>query len=1181
MGITDTLQAKEPKPSKKLTSLKVKARQKLPIEDHSGPLVLKRYFGNTFVQSLANGNALNAQHLPKGKFVPDKKQAQKIDHDDSSQSTSEDHEDGSAVTAQTSDPNTAEEARDGNANVQPIEAKAPKTDAQSEKSLKRTAYRLRKYRKHVKDISRTAQTLGRKNPLTRAEMKRLRRIYRKMPRWGKKNRDELARLIVQGQSLISDEDRRFVQLAADKVALSIRNETILASKEVLTVNRQFSQWVRLDDAALAPAQAIADLDILDLKDFRAAKKTGEGLISEAEYASFGTLLKTVREKSASDEMIKRTEAEAKAYEEREKKQKAARDRAFRNGPPEPVVPYATASIIGKSFGSKISAGQMEDLLKGNVKGFLRPINRVELRIKGKEEEALQRMATLFAMNNQVAIGVRKKKDVSQKDWAYIRFMMTEAKLQSQKNRAIRKDIRSSQAGALYDFATSRRHVELLKLLNKNKKLRADFHDLNHVARGDKEDMYNMRDFFMEKAIDAVTDKVLMVTLEIEFLLAGGWAIRAAKTAPWIIRGGIVASEGAGVVASANMLPEQIGSIAGNAYDAKTTLEYAGASRNFSNKVTAAAAIFSLASGVGTGLLSLRRIRQLERTGRLAVALDAPTIEAAEAYVKGVDRQARIQAGAALEKLGNTSRSVGGNIYRAMDKAATPPKQVAERSAPTGGKISEPKAGTRRPTSKDERSGGGSKIAKQKKKDIQDPGGKVKRSQPGDKDADPNVYEVREFLNNVDRFGNDEARYFVKFELDKDGMMGGDMILRRNDVPGEKGFHRSSQLTGRKEFNRALEYFKQTKGEGSVKGIKGDWGSGDNLDIFNTEFQANLAKGLDREEAMKAAALKTHTGRWAQDAGFGEVVIKPKSGGPNGPFDEVHATFPPSSRATNTSPSKALPPGGSKGAGQPGLPNLPKGGNGTNPPMGGNRRTSTRADTVPYPAEAARTRPVKPPGPQDFPPGHQPPRGRRASSRADTVPYPAEAARTRPVKPPGPQDFPPGHQPATRSPCQQSCRHRPVPRGGCSHATRQTARPAGFSDPGANPHAVAVPAVVPTPSHTLLRPLAHGPSNRPGPRIFHPDTNPHVDVAPALGPRPFHTPRRPFARGPSNRQARRIFRLATNRHAVAVPPAALNGMTRPTNHRANLCRASQPPIRRQHQSFDLPLGVPRKEAGSIG
>ena len=64
--------------------------------------------------------------------------------------------------------------------------------------------------------------------------------------------------------------------------------------------------------------------------------------------------------------------------------------------------------------------------------------------------------------------------------------------------------------------------------------------------------------------------------------------------------------------------------------------------------------------------------------------------------------------------------------------------------------------------------------------------------------------------------------------------------------------------------------------GSVKGMRSDWGAGDNLQIFNEQFK--ISKG------------KTKTGEWAEEAGFRRVNIESVQRGAGGEFTQVKVRF---------------------------------------------------------------------------------------------------------------------------------------------------------------------------------------------------------------------------------------------------------------------------------------------------
>ena len=137
----------------------------------------------------------------------------------------------------------------------------------------------------------------------------------------------------------------------------------------------------------------------------------------------------------------------------------------------------------------------------------------------------------------------------------------------------------------------------------------------------------------------------------------------------------------------------------------------------------------------------------------------------------------------------------------------------------------------------------------------------------------------------------------------------DFVLRRDDLPGSEGvFRRSGQLRGREEFRGALEYFRAIHGEAAIKGVKGDWGAGDNLVEFNRVFRDRLRGDRDGNDfqralqegsigadewnaALRSAALATPTGKWAAKE-FSNVEIQRQSGfDPNTvAFDHIVVVF---------------------------------------------------------------------------------------------------------------------------------------------------------------------------------------------------------------------------------------------------------------------------------------------------
>jgi hypothetical protein len=180
--------------------------------------------------------------------------------------------------------------------------------------------------------------------------------------------------------------------------------------------------------------------------------------------------------------------------------------------------------------------------------------------------------------------------------------------------------------------------------------------------------------------------------------------------------------------------------------------------------------------------------------------------------------------------------------------------------------------------------------------LEEPPGRIERS------GDPDHYAAREHFGDVIRHeGGVEiptARYFIEAEF-KDGIIEMDFVLRRDDVPGFAGIQRrSGQLRGQEEFQRVLEHFRGIHGDAAIKGIKGDWGGGDNLDRFNEVIGSFSELGVSTDtrhwnDALKSAALGTYTGDWARKAGFGEVEIAGYSANERGNrmiFDQVEVIF---------------------------------------------------------------------------------------------------------------------------------------------------------------------------------------------------------------------------------------------------------------------------------------------------
>jgi hypothetical protein len=150
------------------------------------------------------------------------------------------------------------------------------------------------------------------------------------------------------------------------------------------------------------------------------------------------------------------------------------------------------------------------------------------------------------------------------------------------------------------------------------------------------------------------------------------------------------------------------------------------------------------------------------------------------------------------------------------------------------------------------------------------------------DAGPNRYTQKEHFGDVGAAGEAQPRYYVDIQLDENGMMEGDFVLRG-------GGRRSGSLFGKKEFLDAKQHFEQANGPGSVKGFRGRWGDGDNLGTFNDRFKLWKSRGLSDEAAMAEAARKTKTGEWAGAAGFKNVKITKTEGSP-GAFTNVEVEF---------------------------------------------------------------------------------------------------------------------------------------------------------------------------------------------------------------------------------------------------------------------------------------------------
>ena len=151
-------------------------------------------------------------------------------------------------------------------------------------------------------------------------------------------------------------------------------------------------------------------------------------------------------------------------------------------------------------------------------------------------------------------------------------------------------------------------------------------------------------------------------------------------------------------------------------------------------------------------------------------------------------------------------------------------------------------------------------------------------------GNPRRYAVKEYFEaEAGAGGHPQARYYVDMKLGSDGIMQGDFVLRG-------GGYRSGSLFGKQQFMKAKAYFERKLGPGSVKGMRSDWGAGDNLQLFNEQFKISKGKRLGDEAAMREAAQKTKTGEWAEEAGFRRVNIESSQRGAGGEFTQVRVRF---------------------------------------------------------------------------------------------------------------------------------------------------------------------------------------------------------------------------------------------------------------------------------------------------
>lgn len=168
-------------------------------------------------------------------------------------------------------------------------------------------------------------------------------------------------------------------------------------------------------------------------------------------------------------------------------------------------------------------------------------------------------------------------------------------------------------------------------------------------------------------------------------------------------------------------------------------------------------------------------------------------------------------------------------------------------------------------------------------DILDEPGTITHNPP----ASERFY-VRESYG-ASRFGEPEARYYAEAWLDEQGILEGDFMLRRpaeelgmTPTEGSSGYVRSSQLRGSTLYRRALQFL--CRRHGPIRGLRGRWGAGDNLDAFNRAYTGLRAQGMTEAAARQAAVLDTFTGRMATSEGYNRVQIEHVT------FDAAHNTF---------------------------------------------------------------------------------------------------------------------------------------------------------------------------------------------------------------------------------------------------------------------------------------------------
>ena len=119
---------------------------------------------------------------------------------------------------------------------------------------------------------------------------------------------------------------------------------------------------------------------------------------------------------------------------------------------------------------------------------------------------------------------------------------------------------------------------------------------------------------------------------------------------------------------------------------------------------------------------------------------------------------------------------------------------------------------------------------------------------------PRRYTVKEYFEGEAGVGgHPQARYYVDMKIGSDGIMHGDFILRG-------GGYRSGSLFGKEQFMKAKAYFERKLGRDSVKGMRSDWGAGDNLQIFNEQFKISKGKRTRRRSCDARGGAKDENRR---------------------------------------------------------------------------------------------------------------------------------------------------------------------------------------------------------------------------------------------------------------------------------------------------------------------------------